>query len=109
MPRTRKLMARPPPTSGRVLMLCDSGTAHAPVASRARGRTPYTDEKKHLRPVGGVRVAGVRLRTPVSRPTRRGPKTDPSHPGLPPKAQVSFPIRITHGSLKELPLATSTI
>src|SRR4051812_24844664 len=28
-----------------------------------------------------VRVAGVRLRTPASRPSRRGPKADPSHPG----------------------------
>src|SRR4051812_32451278 len=49
-----------------------------------------TDEKKHLRPVVVVRVAGVRLRTPARGPRDRGPQTDPSHPGLPPKAQVLF-------------------
>src|SRR4051794_37873468 len=40
----------------------------------------HTDQKNLLRPVVVVRVAGVRLRTPVPGPSRRGPKTDPSHP-----------------------------
>src|SRR4051812_8350802 len=41
----------------------------------------YTDQESRLRPVVVVRVAGVRPRTPDSRPSRRGPRTDPSHPG----------------------------
>src|SRR3954463_15578602 len=63
---------------------------HVHLLQAPRALPPDEPKKKLLRLVVVVRVAGVRLRTPVSRPSRRGPKTDPSHPGLPPKAQVSF-------------------
>src|SRR4051794_15488236 len=87
VPDSRSPLYPPMPgmVPGEVFPGLDAGWAGTP-AGRANS---HTDGNKHPRPVVVVRVAGVRLRTPVRKTSRRGPKTDPSHPGLPPKSQVS--------------------
>src|SRR3954463_2547899 len=73
---------------------------HVHLLQAPRALPPDEPKKKLLRLVVVVRVAGVRLRTPVSRPSRRGPKTDPGHPGVrdraafltsPKRQRVNFP------------------